>query len=48
MRDNKICGGCHYFNEEVSHCERFEWATREHYTACDYFKPIEDKEAKDE
>ena len=45
---NKICGGCRYFDEEVSHCERLECATREHYIACDAFNPIEDKELKDE
>lgn len=43
---NKICGGCRYFDEEVSHCERFEWATREHYTACNDFKPIEERGRK--
>ena len=48
MSENKICGGCYYFDEEIGHCELFECGTREHYIACDDFKPIEDKEVKDE
>ena len=45
---NKICGGCRYFDEEVSHCERFECYTREHSIACNAFKPIEESEVKNE
>jgi hypothetical protein len=43
---SKLCGGCYYFDGEVSHCERFECETREHSIACNAFKPIEDKGRK--
>lgn len=48
MSKNKVCGGCCYFDEEISHCERFECYTQEHYIACDAFKPIKESKAKDE
>ena len=43
---SKLCGGCYYFDREISHCERFECETREHSIACNAFKPIENKGRK--